>query len=416
MKKLIPILVIIFLLAGCISDKQIINSSFPSNDQFSSVHFYFPKPSELDSLVVTARAIISAPDMDSIFADLTVTNTQVEGVVENIPAGPHRKFEIFTYDANTNPTYYGHNYADVLAGQTITVQIILYPVSNTGTVIIVGTFGPPPPSTEFIVFEADYSGSIDLYRMRPDGTNLIPLTEYSDSDELRPFISPNRAKILFTRRFIDGRTRPYMMNIDGSEQVELNIHPQAKVVPWDWSPDMQKILLRSDLDGDWEIYVHDLNTLQLTQLTFNSSDDWHPRWSPDGLWIMYSSNENGFFRIFLMHPDGTNKHPLTPPISNMEQRNGKFAPDGSHVLFSGRDNYAAWDIFTVKLDGTDLNRLNPDPDVNDIHACWSPDGQKILFVKYSSSHLGLYTMNVDGSNVQMLLDDPGFMEDYPDWR
>ena len=53
-----------------------------------------------------------------------------------------------------------------------------------------------------------------------------------------------------------------------------------------------------------------------------------------------------------MHPDGTNKHPLTPPISNMEQKSGDFSPDGSKVVFAGRDNYGAWDIFTVNLNGS----------------------------------------------------------------
>ena len=116
----------------------------------SSVSFFFQKPPGIDSLVVFAKAVVSAPDMDSIFADLTVTPTQVEGTIEDIPAGPHRKFEIFTYDADTNLTYYGHEFADVIAGQTITIQIILYPVNTTGTVIIVGTFAPFPPPGGFL--------------------------------------------------------------------------------------------------------------------------------------------------------------------------------------------------------------------------------------------------------------------------
>lgn len=416
MKNLISILVIIFLITGCISDKKIINTTLPSDEQLSSVRFYFPKPSELDSLVVTARALVSAPDMDSIFADLTVTNIQVEGTVENIPAGPHRKFEIFTYDADTNLTYYGHNYADVIANQTITVHIILYPVSNSGTVIIVGTFSPFPPSAGFIVFEADYAGSIDLYRMRPDGTNLLRLTEQSNSDELRPCISPDRNKVLFTKQLHLGQNRPWLMDIDGSNQQELNIHPGANVTLWDWSPDMQKILFHSDLDGDAEIFCYDFNTTQINQLTFNNAIDWHPKWSPGANWIMFSSNEYGFFRIYLMHPDGSNKHLLLPQISNLEYKDGKFTPDGSHIVFAGRDNYGAWDLFTVNSDGMVLNRLNPNPNINEMHACWSPNGQKILFVKYSSAHHGLYTMNPNGTDVQMLLDDPGYLEEYPNWR
>ena len=79
-------------------------------------------------------------------------------------------------------------------------------------------------------------------------------------------------------------------------------------------------------------------------------------------------------------------------------------------------NYSAWDIFVVTSNGTNLRRLNPNQNINNCHPCWSPDGQLILYVNYASSIHGLYTMNPDGSNNQLFLDDPTYMEDYPDWR
>lgn len=415
MKRIIAIFVMFFFIFGCESDKTIVDNISLSDNQVSSVRFSFPKPAELDSVVVMANALVSAPDMDSIFADLTVTTTQVEGIIENIPAGLHRKFEIFTYDADTNLTYYGHTFSDVIAGQTITVQITLYPVNTTGTVIIVGTFSNFPPQAGKIVFEANFDGSIDLYRINPDGTNMINLTNMSETDEVRPCISPDGQKVLFSKRYANGNLRPFMMNIDGSNQTEINIQLGANVVPWGWSPDMQKILLHSDADGDREIYIYNLGTSQITQVTFNSWEDWGPKWSPDGQWILYYSNESGIFLLYLIRPDGTDKHLLLPLLTFMEQRNGKFSPDGSRILFAGRDTYSAWDTFIVNLDGTNLIRINPNPNTNDYHACWSPNGQKILFIKYDSTHDGMYTMNPDGTGVQVLLDTQ-FLEDYPDWK
>lgn len=416
MSRVIFTTVMIFLIIGCQSEKGMITNITTGNEEASSVRFFFIKPAELDTLVVSAQALVTAPDMDSIFADLTVSSTQVEGVIENIPAGPHRKFEIFTYDVDTNLTYYGHEFADVISGQTITLHIILYPVNNSGTVIIVGTFSPFPPPSGYIVFEANYNGSIDIYRIRSDGTNLFNITNLSGTDEIRPCISPDGQKVLFSKRFPDGRIRPYQMEIDGNNKIELNIHTSANVVPWGWSPDMQKILVHSDADGDREIYIYNRNTHLTTQLTYNNIEDWGPKWSPGGDWILFYSNEGGTFHIYLIHPDGTNRHLLLPQTSYMEQRNGKFSPDGSKIVFAGRDTYSSWDSFIVNSDGSNLIRLNPDPNTNDFHACWSPDGQKILFVKYDNYHNGLYTMNLDGTDVQMLWDTPSSMEDYPDWK
>ena len=215
MKRIATVFVMFFFIFGCKSDKGIVNNTSLSDNQ----------------------ALVSAPDMDSIFAELVVTATQVEGVIENIPAGLHRKFEIFTYDADTNLTYYGHSFSDVIAGQTITVQITLYPVNTTGTVIIVGTFSNFPPQAGKIVFEANFDGSIDLYRINPDGTNMINLTNMSETDEVRPCISPDGQKVLFSKRYPSDIFRPFIMNMDGSNPIELNIQPTANVVTCDWSPD-----------------------------------------------------------------------------------------------------------------------------------------------------------------------------------
>ncbi|NIT59621.1 MAG: hypothetical protein GWN00_26400, partial [Aliifodinibius sp.] len=78
-----------------------------------------------------------------------VTDSSVTGTIDSIPAGPHRKFEIFVYDEDTTLTYSGEAFSDVPAGAVLTLQIVLYPVDHTGTVIIVGTFAPFPPSNDY---------------------------------------------------------------------------------------------------------------------------------------------------------------------------------------------------------------------------------------------------------------------------
>lgn len=403
---------IILLFIGCQRGDNIIDTQ--TNGDGASVTFSFEKPTSLDTLVIFAKAMVSAPDMDTITVNLTVNPNSVEGTIENIPAGPHRKFEIFTYNADTMLTYYGHAFSDVPAGQVITLQITLYPVNHNGTVIIIGTFAPFPPSGGKIVFESDYNGAYDIYIMNPDGSNLINLTNSSTTDDLRPRFSPDGQKILFTKRYSNGLHKVFVMDGDGGNLNELSILLGMNVTGGDWSPDMSKIVVRAGFPVSDNIYIYNMNTNQTTQLTFDISTKAIPFWSPDGNWIGYQSTETGITKIYMIHPDGSNKH-LIVPSSGLEEKRPQFSPNGTKILFYGR-TFSTWDLFVVNFDGSNLIQLTNTSGINENHQCWSPDGNKILFVRNDgSSGNGIYIMNPDGTGIEQILDTPN-NEDHPHWR
>jgi TolB protein len=49
------------------------------------------------------------------------------------------------------------------------------------------------------------------------------------------------------------------------------------------------------------------------RLTFGKGSKEHPRWSPDGRFIVYSSDETGEKAIFVMRADGTGARRISPP-------------------------------------------------------------------------------------------------------
>lgn len=69
----------------------------------------------------------------------------------------------------------------------------------------------------------------------------------------------------------------------------------------------------------------------------------------------------------------------------------------------GEGGYERFEIFTLGVDGQDLQRLT-DNDVWDLYPGWSPDGTQIVFLSWRESDMDLYVMQADGSNARQLID------------
>jgi TolB protein len=104
----------------------------------------------------------------------------------------------------------------------------------------------------------------------------------------------------------------------------------------------------------------------------------------------------------------------------------EWSPKGDRIGFT-RPGKNAYDIYTIRPDGTDLKQLTDAPG-NDAHCAWSPDASYIMF---SSSRLGfrdeaplydhvpqpyaeLFVMKADGSGQRPITDDK-WEEGTPAW-
>lgn len=58
--------------------------------------------------------------------------------------------------------------------------------------------------------------------------------------------------------------------------------------------------------------------------------------------------------------------------------NPDWSPDGRRIAFvSNHDTKsAAFQLYTINADGTDLRRLTNDPSYMDMNPAWSPDGKR----------------------------------------
>ncbi len=111
----------------------------------------------------------------------------------------------------------------------------------------------------------------------------------------------------------------------------------------------------------------------IIQLTFESSIDYFPSWSPDGKNILYAARETESY-IYKKPSCGGDAVCVTKVPSGHPQ----WSPDGQYISF---DNYETRSIQIISSSGGIPAPIIPKitSSKRNRHSCWSPDGENIAF-------------------------------------
>ena len=154
-----------------------------------------------------------------------------------------------------------------------------------------------------------------------------------------------------------------------------------------------KIAFVSDRDGNLEIYLMNTDGTNQIDLTNNPANDWDPVLSPDGKKIAFVSDREGVNKIFIMNAGGSDIRALT------EGEDPLWFPDGSKIIFvylfkdkefmCGSSKYPLYRLFTINLNGTNKEKFSFAPSMfkkdnmlkkyNFKDPAVSPNGEKIAF-------------------------------------
>jgi eukaryotic-like serine/threonine-protein kinase len=166
-----------------------------------------------------------------------------------------------------------------------------------------------------------------------------------------------------------------------------------------YSPDGGKIVYMSDQDGPWQIYVMDALGGGAQRLTSNNVDNYHPRFSPDGQRIVFASTMDGDWDLYLMDLEMNIRQLIDEPG---DQYYPHFAPDGLSISFMGKDN-GQWDIFLVDVTGGSIRHLTNHP-ADDVYPTIAPDGRSIVFQSNRDGNWEIYVL--DNGTTRRLTNHP----------
>jgi Tol biopolymer transport system component len=262
-----------------------------------------------------------------------------------------------------------------------------------------GSSSPPPAAAPRVAFVSDRDGNVEIYTMRPDGSEVRRLTNTPATDH-SPTWSPDHSHIAFvTDR--DGDIEIYVMNADGSNPVNVTQNPFGIDGGPVWSPDGST--LAYVLNGE-DIAVRPADgSGTFTVLTNDPAIDGGPVWSPDGTQIYFVSTRDtsdGSRRLYVMNRDGSNVQPVG---SFSVDNRVSLSPDGQRIVYAALTGPSETGLFVANRDGSGATRLGPD---NSGEPAWSPNGQTIFFSSWKDGNQEIYSMSPSGTGLTRITNTP----------
>ena len=228
--------------------------------------------------------------------------------------------------------------------------------------------------------ENDNPINFEVYTMDADGSGILRYT-FNTAFEADLSWSPEGNR-LAVKSYRDENDEVYIIDLNTKDQTNITNHVNSDGSPV-WSSNGELIFFQSERDDEkGELYSYSLASKQISRFTNNDINEYSAVWSPDGTKIAFVSSKDGDDDIYLMDSTGDNLVQLTN--NELNDWYPQWSPDGNSIIFTYGDwNTDIWEIRIIGVDGTGETTLIKQVDSG--NASWHPDGTKIAF---GSSKLG----------------------------
>ena len=174
--------------------------------------------------------------------------------------------------------------------------------------------------------------------------------------------------------------------------IDMEIEQQRNPV---FSPDGRRVVFSGNLNGRFDLFAVDIDSLQITNLTDDEFHDITPTFSPDGRWLTYASYVGEYAQLFradfnnlgvryqITEGDANNKEPV-------------YSADGDRIYFTS-DRGGTENIYGIHLERQELTQYT-----NAVTSCTRatvlplPEGgERLVYEGYWKGRFDLYMTDVE---------------------
>lgn len=245
-----------------------------------------------------------------------------------------------------------------------------------------------------IVFVTERNGFNSIFVMNADGSGQHSLVPHKGNYyDYAPAVSPDGRRLAFSsNREKPGTDNIYLVNMDGTNLIEITATPNAKNASSSWFPDGRRLAFSSNRSGRWQPYTMNDDGTGVRQVITSNEDVINVAVSPDGGMLAYICGRE----ICLANVDGSNPHILLK--NGLPKDHLAWSPDSSQLAFTqGNPNTARTSVYVLDLQGNTRRIAN-----NGGWPAWSPEGTKIVFSSDMGGVANLYLHYLDTGQVKQL--------------
>jgi serine/threonine-protein kinase len=177
------------------------------------------------------------------------------------------------------------------------------------------------------------------------------------------------------------------------------------------SPDGKQLALTVLKDGNFDVWVYDLERGVPTRLTFDDAPDTEQVWSPDGRFLVFSSGRNGADNLYRKRADGSgDEERLTK--SDIPMWATSWSGDGRSIAIAGMGQNGNFDVTMLTLDDKKVQPLLTSS-FRETDAAISPDGRWVAYTSNESGRLEVYVRPYPAGAGRWQVSDTG--GGFPRW-